>query len=129
MGFQQSAFPALTKIVGTLGPNSRSLETISACLNAGMSVARFDFSWGDAEYHQETLVNLRKAIKTTKKLCGVMLDTVGPELQVINKKELPISLVEDSFVVLTPDQSKEANADLLPINFHGLSKVKMPAQF
>ncbi|XP_074311255.1 pyruvate kinase 1, cytosolic isoform X2 [Silene latifolia] len=118
-----SAFTSMTKVVGTLGPNSRSLEIISACLNAGMSVARFDFSWGDAEYHQETLENLKKAIKTTKKLCGVMLDTVGPELQVINKKELPISLVEDSFVVLTPDQGKEANSDVLPINFSGLSKA------
>lgn len=34
-------------------------------------VARFDFSWGDAESHQETLENLKNAIKTTKKLCAV----------------------------------------------------------
>ncbi|RWW68798.1 hypothetical protein BHE74_00023648 [Ensete ventricosum] len=30
-------FPAMTKIVGTLGPKSRSVEVISACLKAGMS--------------------------------------------------------------------------------------------
>jgi hypothetical protein len=53
----------------------------------------------------------------------VMLDTVGPELQVINKKENPISLQEDSFVVLTPDLDKEATSCLLPINFTGLSTV------
>lgn len=34
-------------------------------------VARFDFAWGDAEFHQETLENLQVAIKTTKKLCAV----------------------------------------------------------
>ena len=34
---EQSFFPALTKIVGTLGPKSRSVDTISACLKAGMS--------------------------------------------------------------------------------------------
>jgi hypothetical protein len=67
----QSFFPAMTKIVGTLGPKSRSVDTISACLKAGMSVARFDFSWGDAAYHQETLHNLKLAIKSTKKLCAV----------------------------------------------------------
>jgi pyruvate kinase len=93
----------MTKIVGTLGPKSRSVDTISACLKAGMSgnkrylhrrfkliyfrffsfflsccdrggalsVARFDFSWGDAAYHQETLENLKLAIKSTKKLCAV----------------------------------------------------------
>ncbi|KAH8502126.1 hypothetical protein H0E87_016766 [Populus deltoides] len=116
-----SFFPAMTKIVGTLGPKSRSVEIISNCLKAGMSVARFDFSWGDTDYHQETLDNLKIAVKSTKKLCGVMLDTVGPELQVINKKENPISLQEDSFVVLTPDLDKEATSCLLPINFTGLA--------
>lgn len=34
-------------------------------------VARFDFSWHDPEYHQETLENLKAAIKSTKKLCAV----------------------------------------------------------
>ncbi|CAA0829237.1 Pyruvate kinase family protein [Striga hermonthica] len=118
-----SFFPAMTKIVGTLGPNSRSVEVISGCLKAGMSVARFDFSWGDAEFHQETLENLKVAIKTTKKLCAVMLDTVGPELLIVNKSEQHISLEENSFIVLTPDQDKEANSNLLPINFNGLSKA------
>lgn len=54
-----------------------------------------------------------------------MLDTVGPELQVVNKTEQPISLEEDSTVVLTPDQDKEATPNLLPINFTGLSEVTM----
>ncbi|VVA26875.1 PREDICTED: pyruvate [Prunus dulcis] len=116
-------FPAMSRIVGTLGINSQSVETISACLKAGMSVARFDFSWGDAEFHQKTLENLKIAIKSTKKLCAVMLDTVGPELQVVNKSERPISLQEETLVVLTPDQDKEATSNLLPINFSGLSKV------
>ncbi|KAG6690229.1 hypothetical protein I3842_10G004200 [Carya illinoinensis] len=116
-------FPAMTKIVGTLGPKSRSVEVISGCLKAGMSVARFDFSWGDAKYHQETLENLKAAVKTTKKLCAVMLDTVGPELQVVNKSGKSISLLMDASVVLTPNQDLEASSDVLPINFDGLSKA------
>ncbi|CAI9773959.1 unnamed protein product [Fraxinus pennsylvanica] len=119
-------FPAMTKTVGTLGPKSRSVEIISGCLKAGMSVAQFDFSWGDTEFHQETIENLKAAIKSTKKLCAVMLDTVGPELQVINKAEHPISLQADSFVVLVPDQDKEATSNFLPINFSGLSKAVKP---
>ncbi|CAO2145571.1 unnamed protein product [Urochloa humidicola] len=119
-------FPAMTKIVGTLGPKSRSVDTISSCLKAGMSVARFDFSWGDAAYHQETLENLKLAIKSTKKLCAVMLDTVGPELQVVNKSETPISLEENGTVVLTPHQGQEASSSVLPINFSGLAKAVTP---
>ncbi|KAI7752223.1 hypothetical protein M8C21_023144, partial [Ambrosia artemisiifolia] len=34
---KSSFFPAMTKIVGTLGPRSRSVEVISGCLTAGMS--------------------------------------------------------------------------------------------
>ncbi|XP_019454763.1 PREDICTED: pyruvate kinase 1, cytosolic-like isoform X1 [Lupinus angustifolius] len=117
-----SFFPAMTKIVGTLGPKSRSLEVISECLNAGMSVARFDFSWGDPDYHQETLENLKAAIKNTRKLCAVMLDTVGAEMQVVNKTETPISLQEDAEVVLTPHEGQEASSETLPINFDGLAK-------
>lgn len=118
-----SFFPAMTKIVGTLGPRSRSVDVITDCLKVGMSVARFDFSWGDADFHQETLENLKMAIRSTKKLCAVMLDTVGPELQVVNRSENPISLEAESMVVLTPDQDKEASSDLLPINFVGLAKA------
>ncbi|GAB4833494.1 hypothetical protein Ancab_031738 [Ancistrocladus abbreviatus] len=118
-----SFFPAMTKIVGTLGPRSQSVEIISGLLKAGMSVARFDFSWGDAEAHQQTLENLKAAVKSTKKLCAVMLDTVGPELQVVNKTGQAISLKEDGFVTLTANLEKEASSELLPINFTGLSRA------
>ncbi|KAM1226787.1 hypothetical protein ACFX13_006208 [Malus domestica] len=33
-------------------------------------VARSDFSWGDAQFHQETLGNLKVAMKSTNKLCA-----------------------------------------------------------
>ncbi|KAL0426490.1 UNVERIFIED_CONTAM: Pyruvate kinase, cytosolic [Sesamum latifolium] len=118
-----SFFPAMTKIVGTLGPRSRSVEVISACLKAGMSVARFDFSWGDAAYHQETLENLKAVSKSNKKLCAVMLDTVGAELRVVNKSEKAITLKADEKVILTPDQGQEASSEILPINFAGLAKA------
>ena len=38
-----------------------------------MAVAQFDFSLGDPAYHQETLENLRAAVKATKKLCAVCI--------------------------------------------------------
>lgn len=52
-----------------------------------------------------------------------MLDTVGAELQVVNKSGNPISLKQDGIVVLTPNQQQEASSDVFPINFDGLSKV------
>ncbi|KAH1243348.1 Pyruvate kinase, cytosolic isozyme [Glycine max] len=64
-----------TKIVCTLGPASRSVPMIEKLLRAGMNVARFNFSHGSHEYHQETLDNLRAAMENTGILCAVMLDT------------------------------------------------------
>ncbi|CAM6102215.1 unnamed protein product [Calypogeia fissa] len=114
-------FSSMTKIIGTLGPMSRDVGTISKLLNAGMSVARFDFSWGDEAYHQETLENLKIAVKNTRKLCAVMFDTVGPELQIINKGERTIVLEADGFVTLTPDLSKGPSSEFLPINWPQLA--------
>lgn len=116
-------FPSLTKIVGTLGPKSHSVEAIQACLLAGMSVARFDFSWLNAEYHQETLHNLKKAIKNANKLCAVMLDTTGPELQVRNTSGNSIELKAGDRVTITPDLSKAPSAQVLPINYSDLAKT------
>jgi pyruvate kinase len=55
-----------------------------------------------------------------------MLDTVGPELQVVNTSETPISLQENGTVVLTPHQGQRATDSLLPINFSGLAKAVKP---
>lgn len=54
-----------------------------------------------------------------------MLDTVGPELQVVNKSEKAITLKADEEVILTPDQGQDATSQILPINFAGLAKVQM----
>ncbi|XP_031499369.1 pyruvate kinase 2, cytosolic-like isoform X2 [Nymphaea colorata] len=120
---KQCFFPSLTKIVGTLGPKTRSIEVIEECLKAGMSVARFDFSWLDSNYHQETLDNLKVAAKNVKKLYSVMLDTLGPEIQVHNKTGNPIDLKADDHVILTPDLSKEPSAMVLPVSYAGLAEV------
>lgn len=118
-----SFIPSLTKIVGTLGPNSRSIEIIEACLDAGMSVARFDFSWLDDKYHQETLDNLRIAVKNKKRLCALMLDTMGPQLQVYNYTGNEIKLVADNHVTITSDVNREPSSEVLPVNYSGLFKM------
>ncbi|MBA0700086.1 hypothetical protein Goari_001657, partial [Gossypium aridum] len=64
-----------TKIVCTLGPSCRSVPMIEKLLKAGLNVARFNFSHGSYDYHQETLDNLRAAMINTGIFCAVMLDT------------------------------------------------------
>ena len=71
-----------TKIVCTIGPASESEEMMTKLAEAGMNVARLNFSHGTHEEHL-------KKIKTCKKInakygwhLGIMLDTKGPEIRV-----------------------------------------------
>ena len=73
---------SLTKVICTVGVKSRTVPELVALLEAGMNVARFDFSWGSQAYHTKTLENLREAMKQTKIMCATMLDTRGPEIGV-----------------------------------------------
>lgn len=65
-----------TKIICTLGPACWSVETLGALVDAGMNVARLNFSHGDHEGHAATLGRLRQALSTRRgKHVAVMLDT------------------------------------------------------
>ncbi|GJP43859.1 hypothetical protein CLOM_g3264 [Closterium sp. NIES-68] len=118
----RAAVPSLTKVVGTVGGRSRSVEALEALLRAGMTVARFDFSHGGADYQQHTLDNLRAAMRRTKKLCAVMLDTVGAELMIANPGGAPIALAAGHDITLSPSCCT-ASASCLPISFHGLAQA------
>ena len=48
-----------TKIVCTIGPASESVETLKEMIEAGMNVARLNFSHGDYDEHQQRMDNIR----------------------------------------------------------------------
>lgn len=52
-----------TKIVGTIGPASESVEKLVELFNSGLNVCRLNFSHGDFEEHGARIVNIREAAK------------------------------------------------------------------
>eukprot|EP00775_Hariotina_reticulata_P003649 gene3649-3910_t len=112
--------PVSTKVVCTIGPVSNDVETLTSMLKAGMSMARFDFSFPDQEMHQLGFDNVRKASKATRTLCATMMDTLGPEIVVINRPLEPIMLEAGQTVVLTCDHNKQASSSVLPISYPSL---------
>jgi len=77
-------------------------------LQAGMNVARLNFSHGDHAYHLETLINLREAVKIRVDAghnchCAVLLDTKGPEIRTGLLKELSVTLVTGQELEITTD--------------------------
>ena len=71
-----------TKIVCTMGPSVSSFETVLAMLEAGMNVARLNFSHGTLDEHLQTVANLKKAREQLKKPLAIMVDIKGPEIRV-----------------------------------------------
>ena len=69
-----------TKIVCTLGPACWDVPMLEKLIDAGMSVARFNFSHGDHEGHKACLDRLREAAANKSAHVGVLLDTKGPEI-------------------------------------------------
>ena len=71
-----------TKIFCTLGPACWDTETLATLIDAGMNVARFNFSHGDHDSHGACLERVRAAaaLKPNSNL-GILLDTKGPEIR------------------------------------------------
>jgi len=82
-----------TKIVCTIGPASESVETLEKLMEAGMNVARLNFSHGSHEEHAARIQNIRQASANTGKTVAILLDTKGPEIRTHNMKDGKIELV------------------------------------
>ena len=70
-----------TKIVCTLGPASEKEEVLRQMIQAGMNVARINFSHGSHEEHQKKLDLLFRLREEMKVPVAALLDTKGPEVR------------------------------------------------
>ncbi|WP_147803407.1 pyruvate kinase [Alkalicoccus halolimnae] len=70
-----------TKIVCTIGPASESQEKLTQLINAGMNVARLNFSHGDHEEHGARIKTIRETAEKAGTDTAILLDTKGPEIR------------------------------------------------
>src|SRR5215208_2377392 len=71
-----------TKIVATIGPASRDPEVLVRMVEAGMDVARLNFSHGTADEHAETAQLVRQAAGRAGRQVAVLQDLPGPKLRI-----------------------------------------------
>jgi pyruvate kinase len=71
-----------TKIVATIGPASRDPEVLVRMVEAGMDVARLNFSHGSAEEHAETASRVRDAANRAGRSVAILQDLPGPKLRI-----------------------------------------------
>ncbi len=93
-----------TKIVATLGPNTKSVDDVVQLINAGMDVARINLSHGERESHLALIQLVKDARKKLRSNTAILLDTRGPEIRIGDLKE-PIDLIENQELIITQDEN------------------------
>ncbi|RYG74891.1 pyruvate kinase [Lentibacillus lipolyticus] len=108
-----------TKIVCTIGPSSESVETLTQLIEAGMNVARLNFSHGDFDEHRKRIENIREASAKTGKTVAILLDTKGPEIRTGSFVNGEAEIQKDSIVQVAMDEV-EGTAERFSITYSGL---------
>ncbi|MBO8156460.1 MAG: pyruvate kinase [Bacillaceae bacterium] len=108
-----------TKIVCTIGPASESVETLVKLIEAGMNVARLNFSHGDYEEHGNRIKNIREAAKRTGENIAILLDTKGPEIRTGTMEGGEAELKEGTEVSISMEEIV-GNAERFSVTYSGL---------
>lgn len=90
-----------TKIVATIGPACDASATLEQMIQAGMSVARLNFSHGTFDEHAARIGRLRAAAKAVGREIALMADLPGPKMRIGQLAEEPIQIAAGGPFVLT----------------------------
>jgi len=92
-----------TKLVCTIGPASDSPDMIEQMLEAGMTIARLNFSHGAFEVHGDIIRRIREAAGKVGRPVAIMADLPGPKIRIGTLAEEPVELVIGSSFTLTTE--------------------------
>ena len=117
------------KIVCTIGPASDNFDTLKAMAEAGMDVARLNFSHGDYAGHEKKLKLIRRVERSVKRPIAALLDTKGPEIRtgVMNGGEVMLSQGSE-VIISSADEAFEGTAEKFWVNYRRLSQEVKPGQ-
>lgn len=99
-----------------MGPAVAGLEKILALIDAGMNVARINFSHGTQKEHAVVIQNLKKAREMRKVPLAIMLDTKGPEIRVgmIKGGEMPVKAGQKLLLTRQQVEGSEKGIQITP---------------
>ena len=113
-----------TKIVATIGPASREPETLVRLVEAGMDVARLNYSHGTLEEHAETVTLVREAAGRAGRPVAILQDLPGPKLRIGPLREGVVELTPGERLTFTGgDGERPGDAHRMGIAWAGLADV------
>jgi pyruvate kinase len=115
-----------TKIVATIGPASQDPDTLRRMVEAGMDVARLNFSHGNREIHAENAERVRAAASAAGRQVAILQDLPGPKIR--------IGALEDDIAELKPGEKlllycgsdAVGNGEAMSVSWGGLSRAVDP---
>jgi pyruvate kinase len=114
-----------TKIICTMGPSTGKPEIMEQLIEAGMNVARFNFSHGDHAEHTVRINMLRAAAAKKKIPVAVLLDTKGPEMRLGNFVEGKVTIEQGQKFILT-SRDVEGTKEICSVNHRFLPQEVAP---
>jgi pyruvate kinase len=111
-----------TKIVCTLGPASSDFETIRSLIDAGMDVARLNFSHGTHDEHAERIERIREASRAEGRTVTILQDLQGPKIRVGKIENDSVLLHEGDELVVTTEPMEEGTAEKVYIDYETLAE-------
>jgi len=116
-----------TKIVATIGPASRDQETLVRMVEAGMDVARLNYSHGKLEEHAETARRVREAASRAGRPVAILQDLPGPKLRIGPLLEDVVELTPGGHLTFVcGDGDAPGDARRMSISWAGLAEAVEP---
>jgi len=118
----------MSSIICTIGPACRSVDMLVKMMEAGMNIARLNFSHGSHEYHMQTIKNIREAAASFPHPVAIALDTKGPEIRTGVLKagiNAEVELIAGREVILTIDDkyAEECDENCVWVDYKNITTV------
>src|SRR5437764_10967577 len=110
-----------TKIVATIGPACRDPETLSRMVEAGMDVARLNFSHANREIHAENAERVRAAASSAGRQVAVLQDLPGPKIRIGRLTDDIAELKPGDELLLACGSDEVGNEHRISVSWAGLA--------
>ncbi len=105
-----------TKIICTIGPSTDSPEKVRALIDAGMNVARLNFSHDAREVHGKRIDLIRSLGQKLGKKIEILCDLQGPKIRIADFKGAPLEIKEGQQWVFETSKNKTIRDSIIPID-------------
>ncbi|MBL8045551.1 MAG: pyruvate kinase [Anaerolineales bacterium] len=109
-----------TKIVCTIGPACNTEEKLTQLIEAGMNVARLNFSHGTHEDHAANIGRIRRVANRLNRPVALLQDLQGPKIRTgWLKDHKPVELIDGAELIITT-QEMEGDVRMVSTTYEGL---------